>query len=72
MAEIRHISTSLRFTITLEGADGESVSKTISVPKIAAGTSAEELNTLAASVGGLLEYPVARVAKYDTGLLESE
>lgn len=72
MADVRHLSTSLRFTLTLGGADDESVTKSVSVAKIGAGAGADALGALAASLGGLFEYPVVSVKKYDTGVLESE
>ena len=72
MADVRHLSTSLRFTLTLGGADGESVTKSVSVAKIGAGAGADALGALAASLGGLFESPVVSVKKYDTGVLESE
>ncbi|MBR4400320.1 MAG: hypothetical protein IKT09_01355 [Synergistes sp.] len=72
MAEVKHISTSLRFTLEFEGEGGKSVNKTLSVSRIGAGAAADDLNALAGSVGGLLEYPVKSVKKYDTGLIENE
>lgn len=72
MAEVKHISTSLRFTLEFEDEGGKSVNKTLSVSRIGAGAAADNLNALAGSVGGLLEYPVKSVKKYDTGLIENE
>ena len=69
MANIKHLTSALRLTLSL-GTDGKSVTKTVSVSKIGAAAGAESLNALVGALGGLLEYPVASVKKYDTGLLE--
>ena len=67
MANVKHLTSALRLTLSLGTVDGKSVTKTVSVSKIGA---AESLNALVGALGGLLEYPVASVKKYDTGLLE--
>lgn len=66
MANVKHLTSALRLTLSLGTVDGKSVTKTVSVSKIGAAAGAESLNALV----GLLEYPVASVKKYDTGLLE--
>ena len=64
MAQFKHISSSLRLTISLGEEEGKTVTKTVSL-------SADTLSALASALGELLEYPVASVRKYDTELLES-
>ena len=61
MAQFKHISSSLRLTISLGEEEGKTVTKTVSLSNIGA----------ASALGELLEYPVASVRKYDTELLES-
>ena len=70
MANVKHLTSALRLTLSLGTVDGKSVTKTVSVSKIVAAAGAESLNALVGALGGLLEYPVASVKKYDTGLLE--
>lgn len=72
MAQLKHISGSLRLTIALGAVDGKNVTKTVSVSKIANAADAALLDSLAGALGALLEYPVLSVRKYDTNLLESE
>ena len=66
MANIKHLTSALRLTLSLGTVDGKSVTKTVSVSKIGTAAGAETLNAL---VG---VHPVASVKKYDTGLLEGE
>ncbi|MPN26562.1 hypothetical protein SDC9_173987 [bioreactor metagenome] len=72
MANIKHLTSALRLTLSLGTVDGKSVTKTVSVSKIGAAAGAETLNALVGALGDLLEHPVASVKKYDTGLLEVE
>ena len=72
MANIKHLTSALRLTLSLGTVDGKSVTKTVSVSKIGTAVGAETLNALVGVLGDLLEHPVASVKKYDTGLLEGE
>ena len=72
MANIKHLTSALRLTLSLGTVDGKSVTKTVSVSKIGTAGGAETLNALVGVLGDLLEHPVASVKKYDTGLLEGE
>lgn len=72
MANIKHLTSALRLTLSLGTVDGKSVTKTVSISKLGASAGAAALSALVGVLGDLLEYPVASVKKYDTGLLESE
>ena len=72
MANIKALSTSLRLTLSLGEDGGKAVTKTVSLSNIGTQATAANLNTVAAALAELLEYPVAAVKKYDTGLLEAE
>lgn len=72
MASIKHLTSALRLTLSLGTVDGKSVTKTVSVSKLGAAAGVAALSALVGALGDLLEYPVASVKKYDTGLLESE
>ncbi len=71
MAQFKHVSSSLRLTISLGEEEGKTVTKTVSLSNIGAAATADTLGALASALGELLEYPVASVRKYDTELLES-
>ncbi len=71
MAQFKHISSSLRLTISLGEQEGKNVTKTVSLSDISGAATADDLAAVAAALGELLEYPVASVRKYDTELLES-
>ena len=71
MAQFKHVSSSLRLTISLGEDEGKSVTKTVSLSNISGAATADDLSAVAAALGELLEYPVASVRKYDTELIES-
>lgn len=71
MAELRHLATSLRLTLSLGSEDGKAVTKTVSLSGISGTADASVLAETAAALGDLLEYPVASVRKYDTELIEA-
>ena len=71
MAQFKHVSSSLRLTISLGEEEGKSVTKTVSLSNISGAATADDLAAVAAALGELLEYPVASVRKYDTELVES-
>ncbi len=71
MAQFKHVSSSLRLTISLGEEEGKSVTKTVSLSNISGAATADDLSAVAAALGELLEYPVASVRKYDTELIES-
>ena len=71
MAQFKHVSSSLRLTISLGEEEGKSVTKTVSLSNISGAATADDLSEVAAALGELLEYPVASVRKYDTELIES-
>ena len=66
MAQFKHISSSLRLTISLGEEEGKTVTKTVSLSNIGAAATADTLSALASALGELLEYPVASVRKYDS------
>ena len=71
MAQFKHVSSSLRLTISLGEEEGKSVTKTVSLSNISGAATADDLSAVAAALGELLEYPVVSVRKYDTELIES-
>ena len=71
MAQFKHVSSSLRLTISLGEEEGKSVTKAVSLSNISGAATADDLSAVAAALGELLEYPVASVRKYDTELIES-
>ena len=71
MAQFKHVSSSLRLTISLGEEEDKSVTKTVSLSNISGAATADDLSAVAAALGELLEYPVASVRKYDTELIES-
>ncbi|MDO4987850.1 MAG: hypothetical protein Q4E17_02315 [Synergistes sp.] len=68
MANIRHLSTSLRLALTV----GANETKSVSVSKISEAITAAKVESFVEQAGNLLEYPIATAKKYDTGILESE
>lgn len=57
MAQFKHISSSLRLTISLGEEEGKTVTKTVSLSNIGAAATADTLSALASALGELLEYP---------------
>ena len=72
MAQFTHVSSSLRFTLSLGEEEGKSVTKTVSLSNISGAATADDLAAVASALGELLEYPVASVRKYDTELIEND
>ncbi len=71
MAQLLHVSSRIQLTLSLGEVEGKSVTKTVSMSNISGSATADDLYSVAAAAGELLEYPVASIRKYDTMLLES-
>jgi hypothetical protein len=71
MAYEKPISTALRLEISLGTVDGKEVKKSVTVSRINAAASADDLFKTAEALGTLLQYQVTGVRKSETDMISA-